>query len=292
MWFSGIYKNYLYNKVKTKFFIFLIFIISITFLPNNESVFANQNDKPKSQVGIDEKLGQTISDDITLIDESGNSVKLKDIIDNSKPIILSLVYFRCPGICSPLLSGVAEVIGKMDLVAGHDYKIVTVSFDPTENYVMAAEKKKNYFKIIRNKIIPSDAWIFYTADSANIARLTDAVGFRYIKQGEDFIHSGVLTMLSPNGKVVRYLYGTDFNPFDMKMAIIEASEGKVGSTIAKVMTLCFSYDPEGRKYALNITRIAGGGVILFILGFVIFLRVMKKKDLKNKNSDNIQNKEN
>jgi protein SCO1/2 len=292
VWFSGIYKNYLYNKVKTKFFIFLIFIISLTFLRNNESVFANQNDKPKSQVGIDEKLGQTISNDITLIDESGNSVKLKDIIDNSKPVILSLVYFRCPGICSPLLSGVAETIGKMDLVAGHDYKIVTVSFDPTENYVMAAEKKKNYFKIIRNKIIPSDAWIFYTADSANIARLTDAVGFRYIKQGEDFIHSGVLTMLSPNGKVVRYLYGTDFNPFDMKMAIIEASEGKVGSTIAKVMTLCFSYDPEGRKYALNITRIAGGGVILFILGFVIFLRVMKKKDLKNKNSDNIQNKEN
>jgi len=278
--------------VKTKIFIFLILIFSFSYFFESESVYANQNDKPKSQVGIDEKLGQTISDDITLIDESGNSVKLKDIIDNSKPVILSLVYFRCPGICSPLLSGVAEVIGKMDLVAGHDYKIVTVSFDPTENYIMAAEKKKNYFKIIRNKIIPSDAWVFYTADSENIARLTDAVGFRYIKQGEDFIHSGVLTMLSPNGKVVRYLYGTDFNPFDMKMAIIEASEGKVGSTIAKVMTLCFSYDPEGRKYALNITRIAGGGVILFILGFVIFLRVMKKKDLKNKNSDNIQNKEN
>ena len=278
--------------MKTKIFIFLILIFSFSYFFESESVYANQNDKPKSQVGIDEKLGQTISDDITLIDESGNSVKLKDIIDNSKPVILSLVYFRCPGICSPLLSGVAETIGKMDLVAGHDYKIVTVSFDPTENYIMAAEKKKNYFKIIRNKIIPSDAWVFYTADSANIARLTDAVGFRYIKQGEDFIHSGVLTMLSPNGKVVRYLYGTDFNPFDMKMAIIEASEGKVGSTIAKVMTLCFSYDPEGRKYALNITRIAGGGVILFILGFVIFLRVMKKKDLKNKNSDNIQNKEN
>lgn len=278
--------------MKTKIFIFLILIFSFSYFFESESVYANQNDKPKSQVGIDEKLGQTISDDITLIDESGNSVKLKDIIDNSKPVILSLVYFRCPGICSPLLSGVAEVIGKMDLVAGHDYKIVTVSFDPTENYIMAAEKKKNYFKIIRNKIIPSDAWVFYTADSENIARLTDAVGFRYIKQGEDFIHSGVLTMLSPNGKVVRYLYGTDFNPFDMKMAIIEASEGKVGSTIAKVMTLCFSYDPEGRKYALNITRIAGGGVILFILGFVIFLRVMKKKDLKNKNSDNIQNKEN
>ncbi len=277
--------------MKTKVFIFLILIFSLSFLCNCKIVYADQNDKPKSQVGIDEKLGQTIPDNITLIDESGNSVQLKDIIDNSKPVILSLVYFRCPGICSPLLSGVAEVIGKMDLVAGHDYKIVTVSFDPTENYVMAAEKKKNYFKIIRNKIIPSDAWVFYTADSTNIARLTDAVGFRYIKQGEDFIHSGVLTMLSPKGKVVRYLYGTDFNPFDMKMALIEASEGRVGSTIAKVVTLCFSYDPEGRKYALNITRIAGGGVILSIIGFVIFLRVMRKKDLKKNNSDNIQNKE-
>jgi protein SCO1 len=271
--------------VKSKIVLFLISIIFISGLSNFENLSANQDDKPKSQVGIDEKLGQIVPDNITLFDESGKSVQLKDIIDNTKPVILNLVYFRCPGICSPLLSGLAEVIGKMDFEAGKDYNVITVSFDPSENYVMAAEKKKNYYKIIKNKILSPGAWVFYTADSANIARLTDAVGFRYIKQGDDFIHSGVLTVISPKGKIVRYLYGTEFNPFDMKLALMEASEGKVGSTIAKVVTLCYSYDPDGRKYALNITRVAGGGVILFIIGFVIFLRTMRKKDLKNKNSE-------
>jgi protein SCO1/2 len=273
------------NIIKLKIFFILIPVFFITIYASVPiftigNAFADEDNKPKSQVGIDEKLGQTIPLDITLIDESGKSVLLKDIINNSKPVILSLVYFRCPGICSPLLSGVADVISKMDLEAGKDYNIITVSFDPTEDYIMAAEKKKNYIKTIKNKTIPPNAWNFFTADSTNIARITDAVGFRYIKQGNDFIHSGVLTMLSPQGKIVRYLYGIDFNPFDMKLALIEASEGKVGSTIAKVLTLCFSYDPDGRKYALNITRIAGGGVILFIVGFVIFLRLMKKKDIK------------
>jgi protein SCO1/2 len=263
--------------------VLILFLITIpVFYCGN--ALAVEDEKPKSQVGIDEKLGQIVPLDITLIDETGKQVRLKDIVDNTKPIIVSFVYFRCPGLCSPLLSGVADVISKMDLEAGKDYNVLTLSFDPTEDYVMAAEKNKNYLKIIKNKTIPANAWKFYTADSINIARITDAVGFRYIKQGNDFVHSGVLTMLSPKGKIVRYLYGTDFNPFDMKLAILEASDGKVGSTIAKVMTLCFSYDPDGRKYALNITRIAGGGVILFIIGFVIFLRVMKKKDFKNKQS--------
>lgn len=263
---------------------FFIFLILFILLSSNVS-FADDQPK-KSLVGIDEKLGQLISLDISLNDETGQTVQLKNFIDNSKPIILSLVYYRCPGLCSPLLSGVADVVSKLDMEAGKDYCILTVSFDPTENSIIAAEKKKNYLKTIKNKTITPDSWRFFTADSANIARITDAVGFRYIKQENDFVHSGVLTILSPQGKVVRYLYGTDFLPFDMKMALIEASEGKVGSTIANVLTLCYSYDPEGRKYALNITRLAGGGVLLFIIVFVIFLRVVKKKNLRKK-SENI-----
>ena len=266
-----------------KLIFFVLFLVCLSF---NFS-FASDDDQPKkSLVGIDEKLGQLISLDISLIDETGQTVQLKNFIDNSKPIILSLVYYRCPGLCSPLLSGVADIVSKLDMEAGKDYCILTVSFDPTENSIIAAEKKKNYLKTIKNKTITPDSWRFFTADSANIARITDAVGFRYIKQENDFVHSGVLTILSPQGKVVRYLYGTDFLPFDMKMALIEASEGKVGSTIANVLTLCYSYDPEGRKYALNITRLAGGGVLLFIIVFVIFLKVVKKKNLRKK-SENI-----
>ena len=267
-----------------KFILFIsLFLIAFNFS------FASDDDQPKkSEIGIDEKLGQLVSLDISLIDESGQTVQLSKYIDNSKPVILALVYYRCPGLCSPLLSGVADVISKLDLVAGKDYNVITISFDPTENNIIAGEKKKNYLKTIKNKSIDEEAWKFFTADSLNIARITDAVGFRYLKQNNDYAHSAVLTILSPQGKIVRYLYGIDFLPFDMKMALIEASKGKVGSTISNVISLCFSYDPEGRKYTLNITRMAGGGVLLLIIGFVVYLRVMKKKDLKKK-TENINN---
>jgi len=271
---------------------FAVFIFFSFVFPANHT-FAYPDDSPKkSEAGIDEKLGQTIPTDIFLIDETGQTVPLKNLIDNNKPVILSLVYYRCPGLCSPLLSGVADVVSKLDLEAGKDYRILTISFDPTENNVIAAEKKKNYLKTIKNKTIDPEGWKFFTADSVNIARITDAVGFRYIKINNDYAHSAVLTILSPQGKIVRYLYGTDFLPFDMKMALIEASKGKVGSTIANVISLCFSYDPDGRKYTLNITRIAGGGVLLCIVGFVIFLKVMKKKDFKKQqeNTNKIHDK--
>ena len=259
-----------------------ILFISFFFVTFNFSFASDDDQHKKSEIGIDEKLGQLVSLDISLIDESGQTVQLSKYIDNSKPVILALVYYRCPGLCSPLLSGVADVISKLDLVAGKDYNVITISFDPTENNIIAGEKKKNYLKTIKNKSIDEEAWKFFTADSLNIARITDAVGFRYLKQNNDYAHSAVLTILSPQGKIVRYLYGIDFLPFDMKMALIEASKGKVGSTISNVISLCFSYDPEGRKYTLNITRMAGGGVLLLIIGFVVYLRVMKKKDLEKK----------
>jgi protein SCO1 len=267
------------KKLKNFIYIFVFIFISCGIS------FSQEENPQKLQVGIEEKLGSVINSDISLTDESGNLVKLKNYI--TKPTILSLVYFRCPGICSPLLSGVAGVMSKLDLEPGKDYNVITISFDPSEDFKMAAEKKKNYIRTIKDKQIPEDSWKFFTADSLNIAKITDEVGFRYLKKDNDFVHSAVLTVLSPEGKIARYLYGTDFLSFDMKMALMEASEGKVGSTIAKVMKLCYSYDPEGRRYALNLTRIAGGGVIFFLLGFAFFLRAMRKKDLKKQNLNNL-----
>ena len=237
-------------------------------------------DEKKSQVGIDEKLGEYVPGDITFFDEFGKTVQLKDLM-NGKPAIITLVYFRCPGICSPLLTSLAKNVDMLDLEIGKDYNIITISFDTSEDYVMAAEKKKNYFNTLKVKKPGTNDWRFLTADSVNVARITDAVGFRFIKQGNDFIHSGVLTVLSPDGKIVRYLYGNEFLPFDLKLSLIEASEGRVGSTISKVVKLCYSYDVEGRKYMLNVTRIAGAG-ILFILGtFAGVLIFAKKRNKKN-----------
>ena len=253
--------------MKNIIFITILLLITLT---------VSAEDK-KNPVGIDEKLGESVTGDVTLIDENGKPVKFGDLTEN-KPVILVLVYFKCPGICSPLLTDLAKTIDKLDLAAGKDYKIITISFNPAEDYVMAAGKKKSYYNLLKVKKLSEGDWRFLTADSVNIAKITDAVGFRYIKQGDDFAHSGALTILSPERKISRYLYGAEFLPFDLKMALIEASEGKVGSPISKITKLCYSYDAEGRKYVLNFTRIAGSGILLLVGVFAIIMFTTKKKN--------------
>ena len=227
------------------------------------------------EIGIDEKLGQQIPLDLNFLDENGKSVSLKQLF--TKPTILTLVYYRCPGICSPLLTGVSEMVDKLDMEPGRDYNIVTVSFDPGDDYITGGEKKSNYLDNMKKKI-PESGWHFLTGDSISIAKLTDAVGFRYKRQGSDFAHSAVITILSQDGKIARYLYGINFLPLDVKLALTEASEGKSGPTINKFLKLCYSYDPEGRKYVLNFMRIAGGITLVAIIGFFLVLTLKKKKN--------------
>lgn len=241
------------------------------------SLKADEETKP-SEVGVDEKLGTIIPLDLTFLDEHGKPVQLRSLV--TKPTIFTLVYYRCPGICSPLLSGVSKVVDRMDLEPGRDYNIVTISFNPREDYIMASEKKNNYLTGMTKKI-PESSWHFLTGDSASIARITDAIGFRYQQQGQDYMHGAVITAVSQNGMIARYLYGTDFLPLDVKLALTEASEGRTGPAINKLLKLCFSYDPAARKYVLNITRIAGGGILLIIIGFVLMLTLKKKKNNHN-----------
>lgn len=232
-------------------------------------------DTTQQQVGIDEKLGEAIPLDLSFLDENGKPVSLRSLVN--KPTILTLVYYRCPGICSPLMNGLSSVVDKLDIEAGKDFNIVTISFNPREDYIMAQGKKRNYLDNMKKKI-PEDSWKFLTGDSLTIAKITDAVGFRYQPQGEDYMHGAVLTVLSHDGKIARYLYGTDFLPMDVKLAINEASEGKSSPAINKLLKICYSYDPAGRTYVLNFTRIVGGGMLILIAGFVLILTLKKKKN--------------
>lgn len=257
----------------------ILYFNSISFSQENKSGVV-------PEVGIYERLGETIPSDITLNNEYGQQVNLKSLI--TKPTIFSLVYFRCPGICSPLLNGVSSILYKTDLEPGKDFNVITISFDQSEDYLLASGKKESYLANIDRKI-PSDSWRFLTGDSLNIRKTADALGFRFQRQGNDFMHGASIMMVSQEGKIIRYLYGTDYLPFDFKMAVTEATEGRVGPTIAKLVKMCFSYDPEGRKYVLNFTRIAGGGVLL-LLGIFAFLTLRKKKtrqtsDVKGETSE-------
>ncbi|UCE06134.1 MAG: SCO family protein [bacterium] len=225
-------------------------------------------DDQEIEVGIIEKLGDYIPSDVFFHNEKGDSVTLKDFID--KPTILSFVYFRCPTICPRMLSELIVLLEKIDLEPGKDFNLITISFDPTDAPEFAADKKMNYMKSLERKI-PESAWHYWTGDINNITKITEAVGYRFKKDKRDFIHPSAIIILAPDGKIIRYIMGLSYLPFDVKMALIEAAEGRVGPTINKVLLYCFSYDPQGRTYAMNITKITGTIILFLIIVFVIFL---------------------
>ena len=234
--------------------------------------------EPPPNVGVDEKLGQTVPLDIMLVDEQGDRVSLRSLID--KPTLLTLNYFRCTGICTPLLNGIAEMLQKTDMVPGKDFQILTVSFDPRDDAELAGRKKENYLKQLKPGFPPT-AWRFLTGDPISTKRLADSVGFRFAKHGDDYIHAGAVMMLSSTGKVTRYLYGITYLPFDVKMAVTEAAQGRTGPTVARLLRFCFSYDPAGHKYSLNVTRIAAAFTIMLAAGFGIAVAVKRKKRPKS-----------
>lgn len=223
------------------------------------------------EIGVDEKTGQLVPLDLRFRNEVGDTVTLRGLID--KPTILSLVYFRCPGICPHLLSGMTDVISKLNAVPGKDYVTLTISFDETDTPDAAREMKKNYLTPLGPKF-PQDTWHFLTGDTASIRQITHSVGFKYKQVKRDYVHVSTLVILSPEGKITRYLNGTTFLPFDLKMALLEASEGRVGPTINKVLQFCFSYDPDGRNYVFNFTRVSGV-LILFFAGIFFMVLILK-----------------
>lgn len=250
-----------------------LFLFSLTGAQNSVSVADD------IEVGIVEQLESYLPDNILLISENGDSILTGELF--GKPIVLNLVYFRCPGICTPLMDGLAEVVKKSGLTIGKDYQVMTVSFNPKEGTKLAIQKKNNYLNVTGLEEA-REGWIFYTTDSTNISRLTKSVGFRYKQTGNDFLHTGTLIFIAGDGKITRYLNGVRFLPFEFKMAVIETSRGQSGPTINKVLQYCYTYDPEGHGYVLNITRVAGI-IITFIL-LVLFLSLIIRSVRKKRNS--------
>lgn len=241
------------------------------------TVFSNDS-VSDNQLGIYEHLDEYISNDLVFRDEFYNEINLKNAID--KPTVLCLVYYECPGICSPLLNGLADAMDKTDVELGKDYQVFTISFSHTEKPPLALKKKKTYTKLV-SQGDTENSWKFFTGDSLTIHKLLNEVGFKVKKEGKEYIHPGSLIMLSPEGKITRYLYGsTYFLPFDLKMAIVEAAKGKSGPTINKVLNYCFTYDPEGKKYVFNITKVSGSIIILIAAALLFGLIISNRK--KNK----------
>lgn len=232
-------------------------------------------------IGVHEKLGKMVSLDLAFLNEQGESVTLRKMMDG-KPTILTLNYFRCAGICTTQLNDLANVVSQLDLIENKDYKIVTVSFAEDEPYQLAATKKKNIMASI-TRVYANNAWNFVIGENNSSGILADAVGFGYEKKVfpktglTEYVHPGAAIILSPKGKVTRYLNGVDQLPFDMKMALIEAADGKVGPTIAKTLLFCFAYDAENKKYVFAWEKVIGTAISLMSIGLFIWLIITSKK---------------
>ena len=226
------------------------------------------------EVGINERLGQIAALDGVLKDEKGNTVSLRALLD--KPTILTLNYFRCAGICTPQLNGVVEVLNQTQAEPGKDFQVITVSFDPRDTSEIAAQKRVNYLREITRPFPPS-AWRFLTGDAATTKALADSVGFKFKRQGDDFVHAAAIMFLSPKGEITRYMYGVTYLPADLQLAAQEAAKGEARPTINKWLKICFSYDPEGRRYVISFTRI---GAVIVLAGALVFLLLLLRKGRK------------
>jgi protein SCO1/2 len=227
-------------------------------------------------VQVDEHLGAQIDLDLRFTAEDGYQHSLREYFSSGRPVILNLVYYTCPMLCNLVLNGQVAALRKIDWTPGKEYEVVTISIDPTENYAIAKSKKATYLESYER---PAPGWHFLTDYNGSVARLASQVGFNYKldERTGQYAHAAVIFVLTPEGKVSRYLYGINFKPFDIRLALVEAAKEKFGASFESFLLYCFHYDPAAKSYTLfarNIMRI-GGLITLLILGLIL-LRLWRR----------------
>lgn len=246
---------------------------------------AARSQAPAVVKGVDvlERLGDHVTEDAHFVDSEGRPFQVADVLHQGKPVILTLVYYRCPALCSLVLSGLTRSLRDVGLKLGQDYRVLTVSIDPTETPRMAAESKRGHMQALGVDPLTKD-WTFATGTEEDIRRLAGAVGFQYAydEPSKQYAHAAAIFVLSPEGKISRYLYGIDFPTRDMRMALVEASQGKVGTALDTVLLTCFKYDTTTRRfepYVLGFVRI---GASLVFVALATLLTVLWRQELKMK----------
>lgn len=252
------------------------------------SAYGHETAVPQ-EVGIEEKVGQTLPLDAVFYDEEGTEVTLRRLVD--RPVVLSLVYYNCDRICPQFLGALAEVLGKLPPGPGKNYSVLTVSFDPDDTPKNAREARKNYIKALDGKF-PENSWKFLTGNKTATKKLTDAVGFKIQREElHGFSHPLALIVLSPDGRITRYLYTTNyaygapnrisFLPFDLSMAIAEASKGKPGISSRRDFLYCFPHAPKEQEAFFNLLKTMGAVIMLSLIGFFIYLTTANRKARKD-----------
>lgn len=223
------------------------------------------------EVGIDQRLSQQIPLDATFLDQHGQQVRIGQLL-GKRPAVLALVYYECPMLCTMVLNGLLRTLRVMTTMnVGEDFDIITISFDPSETPQLADKKKFEYLERY-NRPAAARGWHFLVGDQANISKVTQAAGYRYSKDPStgQWAHASGIMVLTPEGKLARYLYGVEYSARDLRLSLVEASQGKIGSIVDATLLYCFHYDPATGKYSLfimNLTRLAG---VMTVLALLIF----------------------
>jgi protein SCO1 len=230
------------------------------------------------EIGFDQNLDKQVPLDAGFNDETGRPVKLGDYF-GTRPVVMIFAYYDCPMLCTVVINGLASALNVLSLEPGRDFEIVTVSFNPRDTPATATAKKAAYIARYKQPGA-SAAWHFLTGDQPSIDRLTKAAGFRYVwdAQTNQFAHPTGVMVLTPDGRLARYLFGIEYGPRDLRYAIVEASHGKVGSAVDSLLLYCYHYDPEMGRYGVAIMRLLRTAAAATVLALGAFIVVMVRKD--------------
>jgi protein SCO1/2 len=227
---------------------------------------------PLQDVGFDQRLGEAVPLDAVFVDERGERVTLGDFF-GERPVIMALVYYECPMLCTMVLNGLTSSLGTLEFDPGEEFEVVIVSFDSRETLAQARSAKSTHVGRY-DRPGTEDGWHFLTGDEESVQRITQSLGFRYVwvPESNQFAHAAGIVALTPEGQIARYFYGIEYAPRDVRLGLVEAADNQIGSLVDQILLYCFHYDPVVGKYsavAMNIVRLAAAATVLALGSFLI-----------------------
>jgi protein SCO1 len=246
---------------------------------------------PLREVGFEQRLGEELPLDTVFRDETGQEVRLGDFFAD-RPVVLALVYFECPMLCQMILDGLVSSLDILTFTPGNEYEVVVVSFDPREDHVVAAAKKRNYMTQFGRPGTEA-AFHFLTGEPASIDALTQAVGFSYVYDAEkdEFAHASGITVVTGEGRISRYLFGIEYPPKDLRLALVESAQMKIGSAVDQLLLFCYNYDPTTGKYGAATMRLVQAGGVVTVLALLSFIVLARRRDQQLTSASNQEHTE-
>lgn len=232
-----------------------------------------------ARIDVEEHLGEQIPLDLVFTDDLGNEVTLGSYFNRGKPILLSLGYYECPMLCNLVFNGLSDGVRQLDWTPGEEFQMITVGIDPEETVALAHAKKVNYLNDL-DTLTGESGWVFHVGSEDQVQALADAVGFKYFYDADrdEYAHPAVAFVLAEDGTISRYLYGIEFKKQDLRLSLLEASEGKIGDTFDRLILYCFHYDPDAGGYVVFAGNVMKLGGLLVLAALVILIVVLRLKE--------------